>query len=103
MRRGFFVDCPLARLTHDFGSFGLLEEPSAPGLTAEVDQHAAGIRDSIEQDGVRLSRRSLAYYLTGFLDGCRERGWHSDAVDHDWETLRLLAICRMARERGFVR
>ncbi|GLU46770.1 DUF6401 family natural product biosynthesis protein [Nocardiopsis ansamitocini] len=103
MRRGFFADCPLARLSSDFGQFGLGEEPFAPGLTAEIDQHTAGVRDSITRDGMVLSRRSLVSYLHGFLDGCRERGWHSDSVEYDWETLRLLAICRLAKEYGFVR
>lgn len=102
MRRGFYADCPLTRLTRDFGTLGLREELSAPGLIAEIDQHSAGVRDSIERDGVRLSRQSLTHYLHGFLDGCRERGWYSDTADYDWETLRLLAICRMAREYGFV-
>lgn len=103
MRRGFSVDCPLTGLTHAFDSVGLGEESPSPGLTAQLDQHTAAVRDSLARDGVRLSRRSLGHYLRGFLDGCRERGWHSDTVDYDWETLRLLAICRLAREHGFIR
>ncbi|RCV50533.1 DUF6401 family natural product biosynthesis protein [Marinitenerispora sediminis] len=103
MRRGFFVECPLARLSFDFGQFGLLAAREDPGVTAELDQHAAAVRDSIERDGTRLTRSSLTHYLHGFVDGCRERGWDSDGVDYDWETLRLLAICRLAKEYGFIR
>ncbi|KUP96602.1 DUF6401 family natural product biosynthesis protein [Thermobifida cellulosilytica] len=103
MRSGFSARCPLAQLTHAFDSVGLREEPSVPGLLAQVDQHVAAVRDALADSGVPLSRRSLAQYLRGFLDGCRERGWHSTEVDYDWETLRLLAICRLAREEGFVR
>ncbi|GAA3722481.1 hypothetical protein HDA32_000850 [Spinactinospora alkalitolerans] len=103
MRRGFFAECPLARLSHDFGQFGLLEASASPGLTAELDQHSAAVRDSIQRDGAAVSRRSLAHYLRGFMDGCLERGWHSSGAGYDWETLRLLAICQMAKEYGFVR
>ncbi|MEY9213716.1 hypothetical protein NI17_023320 [Thermobifida halotolerans] len=102
MRSGFSANCPLVRLTHAFDSFGLREDSSAPGLVAQVDQHVAGVRDSLSRDGLPLTRRSLTHYLQGFLDGCRERGWHSDGADYDWETLRLLAVCRLAREEGFV-
>lgn len=76
---------------------------TSPGLVAMVDQHAAAIRDSIERDGVRLSRQSLTHYLHGFLDGIRERGWYSSDTALDWETLRLMAVCWLAEQRGFVR
>lgn len=102
MRRGLSTECPLSKLWRDFGAFGLYAAVAEPRLTAELDQHAAAVRDSIERDGVALSRRSLTHYLHGFLDGCRERGWDSDSVEFDWETIRLLAIGRMARESGFV-
>ncbi len=103
MRNGFFADCPLTRLSHDFDVV-MAESPTAdPALTAVLDQHAAAVRDSILADRVEVTRRSLAHYLQGFVDGCRERGWSSDSVEYDWETLRMLAICRMAKEHGFVR
>ncbi|GAA3741120.1 DUF6401 family natural product biosynthesis protein [Salinactinospora qingdaonensis] len=103
MLRGLFAKCPLSRLSHDFGQFGLLGAHATPGLTAELDQHAAAVRDAIEHGGARISRQSLTHYLHGFLDGCRERGWFSAAIEYEWELLRLLAICRMAKEYGFVR
>ncbi|MFC7327668.1 DUF6401 family natural product biosynthesis protein [Marinactinospora rubrisoli] len=103
MRRGFFVECPLTRLSFDIGHFGLLAAREDPGFTAELDQHAAAVRDSIEGDGLRVTRSSLTHYLHGFVDGCRERDRGYDSVDYDWETLRLLAICRMAKEYGFIR
>lgn len=102
MRRGFPVECPLSRLSRDFDAFGLFNSIPEPWLTAGLDQHAAAVRDSIERDGVGVSRRSLTHYLRGFMDGCVERGWTSASVHFDWETMRLLAICRMARECGFV-
>ncbi|WP_046470321.1 DUF6401 family natural product biosynthesis protein [Allosalinactinospora lopnorensis] len=103
MRNGFFTDCPLTRLSRGFDLFGPLNISEDPALTAQLDQHAAAVRDSISGDGIEVTRRSLAHYLQGFMDGCRERGWDSSSVDYDWETLRVLAICRMAKEYGFVR
>lgn len=94
---------PLALLMREVGHFGLSEMRSVPGLTAEVDQHAAAVRAAIESDGARLTRRALAQYAMGFLDGVQERGWFSDSRGYDWETLRLVAICWLAREAGFVR
>ncbi|MDA2808405.1 DUF6401 family natural product biosynthesis protein [Nocardiopsis suaedae] len=103
MRSGFDAQGPLARLSREFDVFGPLGGGVEPWLTAELDQHAAAVRDSIVGGGARLTRRSLTGYLRGFVDGCRERGWHSTSSEYDWETLRLLAICRLAKECGFVR
>lgn len=103
MSRGFSIDCPLTRLSRDFHQFGLLDTAPPPWMTAQIDQHAAAVRTSIQRDGVRLSRRSLAHYVRGFLDGTLERGWASDDTEYDWETLRLMAVCWLAKEQGFVR
>lgn len=105
MRRGYSAEGSLAQLTRDFGVFGPLnaEADPEPWLVAELDQHSAAIRESICADGARMTHRTLTHYLFGFMDGCRERGWYSSSDEYDWETLRLLAICRLAREYGFVR
>ncbi|WP_067965670.1 DUF6401 family natural product biosynthesis protein [Nocardiopsis trehalosi] len=103
MRRGFFTEGPLARLSREFGLLGPLSAAPEPWLTAELDQHAAAVRDSIAAGGARVSHRSLTRYLHGFMDGCRERGWDSGSDGYDWETLRVLAVCRLAKEYGFVR
>ncbi|WP_017592771.1 DUF6401 family natural product biosynthesis protein [Nocardiopsis potens] len=103
MRSGFDAQGPLARLSREFDVFGPLSGSTEPWLTAELDQHAAAVRDSIASGGASLTLRSLTSYLRGFVDGCRERGWHSTSAEYDWETVRLLAICRLAKESGFVR
>ncbi|GAB3487601.1 DUF6401 family natural product biosynthesis protein [Nocardiopsis coralliicola] len=103
MRSGFGAQGPLALLSREFDVFGPLRGPLDPWLVAELDQHTASVRDSIAGGGSDLSPRSLDGYLRGFVAGCRERGWHSDTADYDWETVRLLAICRLAKECGFVR
>ncbi|GAA4915112.1 DUF6401 family natural product biosynthesis protein [Streptomonospora salina] len=103
MRPGYFAEGPLARLTREFGLFGPLGDSTEPWMTAELDQHAAAVRDSIGADGDRLTGQGLSRYLDGFMDGCRERGWHSSCDGYDWETLRVLAVLRLAKEHGFVR
>ncbi|MDS1269751.1 DUF6401 family natural product biosynthesis protein [Lipingzhangella sp. LS1_29] len=103
MLRGFFTECPLTQLSRDLDAFGMLSTSVHPGLLAQIDQHTAAIRDSISQDGVPVTRTSLAHYLRGFLDGARERGWDSTGDSYDWETLRLMSICSLARDLGFVR
>ncbi|MUL39842.1 hypothetical protein FZ103_01380 [Streptomonospora sp. PA3] len=103
MRPGFFAEGPLARLSREFGLLGPLGDSIEPWMTAELDQHAAAVRDSIAADGGSITRLSLSRYLDGFMDGCRERGWHSSCDGYDWETLRVLAVCRLAKEHGFVR
>ncbi|MFD0776162.1 DUF6401 family natural product biosynthesis protein [Streptomonospora algeriensis] len=103
MHPGSFAEGPLARLSREFGMLGPLDDSTEPWMTAELDQHAAAVRDSIVADGGRLTRMGLSRYLDGFMDGCRERGWHSSCDGYDWETLRVLAVLRLAKEHGFVR
>lgn len=103
MPRGTSVRHPLAGLTHNFHKIGPLDGPLPPWMGAELDQHAAQVCEGITLSGSELNARSLGTYLHGFLDGCLERGWDSMDVEYDWETLRILAICRLAKERGFVR
>jgi len=103
MSIGTSVRHPLAGLTRDFHRIGPLDAPLEPWMGAELDQHAAEVSDGITGTGSELNARTLGTYLHGFLDGCLERGWDSETSDYDWETLRVLAICRLAKERGFVR
>ena len=103
MPRGTSVRHPLAGLTLDFHRRGPLQGPLEPWMCAELDQHAAQVCEGIVSGGADLNAGTLGTYLHGFLDGCLERGWDSDDAGYDWETLRILAICRLAKERGFVR
>ncbi|HEX4813945.1 MAG TPA: DUF6401 family natural product biosynthesis protein [Nonomuraea sp.] len=77
-------DAQLARMSGD------------PGLVAAVDQHAAVLRDAIP-----LDRETLGDYLLGFLDELRHRGW-SFTGEPDPASLRLTAVCWLARELGFL-
>ncbi|MEW9549087.1 DUF6401 family natural product biosynthesis protein [Nonomuraea sp. NPDC050783] len=67
-----------------------------PGLVAAVDQHAADLRDAIP-----LDRETLGDYLLGFLDELRRRGW-TFTGEPDAPSLRLTAVCWLAREHGFL-
>lgn len=103
MLRGFFAECPLTQLSRDLDEFEVLTTQPQPGLLAQIDQHAAAIRDSLTRDGLGMNRRSLTDYMRGFVDGARERGWHPIGAKHDWATLRLVSICWLARDLGYVR
>ncbi|MBB6173271.1 hypothetical protein HNR23_003331 [Nocardiopsis mwathae] len=103
MPRGFYTEGSLARLSREFDVFGPLSSDPEPWMTAELDQHAAAVCESITRDAGAVTLQNLSSYLQGFVDGCRERGWRSDSAGYDWETLRLLAVCRLAKEHGFVR
>ncbi|GGO63963.1 DUF6401 family natural product biosynthesis protein [Nonomuraea cavernae] len=67
-----------------------------PGLVAAVDQHAAALRDAIP-----LDRETLGDYLLGFADELRHLGWTPGGED-DLATVRLTAICWLARELGLL-
>lgn len=67
-----------------------------PGMLAAVDQHIAALRDAIELDA-----ETLGDYLLGFLDELRDRRW-TFTGEPDFPTLRLTAICLLARELGYL-
>lgn len=90
------------------GEPGLAAAGQRAGLMALIDQHAAVIRDSLGDPGDGISAVSLAGYASGVRDALIEADWRLPAVtDQDWSkpewpTLRLLAICSLARTRGYV-
>ncbi|PZF80489.1 DUF6401 family natural product biosynthesis protein [Jiangella anatolica] len=70
----------------------------APGLLAEVDQHAAAVRDILVVTGHGLGPVELADYARGVEDVARERGWRHG--DDDWVSLRLAGVCLLAMADG---
>jgi hypothetical protein len=74
-----------------------------PGLLAEVDQHAAAVRDALIQVSGRISAVGLAAYADGVIDTAASSGWQPPA-DPDgagwaapsWPLVRLLAVCVVA-------
>ncbi|WP_229398235.1 DUF6401 family natural product biosynthesis protein [Micromonospora okii] len=92
----------LAVLTVSLGTAGLSAAAARPGLLAEVDQHAAAVRDSLGGDRRPLTASALAGYAEGVRDAAREHGWQpparsADWSEPDWLLTRLLAVCALAR------
>jgi hypothetical protein len=92
----------LAELHETVGFSGLVAAGANPGLMAAVDQHAAGIRDSLSADERPLTAVTLAAYAEGVRDAAFTHGWHPPAgeidwSENDWVLLRLLAVCSLAR------
>jgi len=91
----------LEELHRTVGFTGLAAAAESPGLMAVVDQHAAGIRDSLEADVRPLTPVVLAAYAEGVRDAAFTHGWRPPAdeidwADNDWVLRRLLAVCALA-------
>ncbi|HET6479825.1 MAG TPA: DUF6401 family natural product biosynthesis protein [Actinoplanes sp.] len=92
----------LADLHDTIGFSGLDAADANPGLMALVDQHAAGIRDSLSSDARPLTPVLLAAYAEGVRDAAFTHGWRPpvDTINwaaNDWVLRRLLAVCLLAR------
>jgi Family of unknown function (DUF6401) len=92
----------LAELQDTVGVSGLAAADETPGLMAAVDQHAAGIRDSLSVDTRPLTPVLLAAYAEGVRDAAFTHGWRPpmspiDWSADDWVLTRLLAVCSLAR------
>ncbi|GIE33154.1 hypothetical protein Ait01nite_061990 [Actinoplanes italicus] len=92
----------LADLTAAVGVSGLAAAQENPGLMSVIDQHAAGVRDSLNADSRPLTAILLAAYAEGVRDAAFQHGWTApedgiDWSDNDWVLRRLLAICMLAR------
>ncbi|CAM3113783.1 DUF6401 domain-containing protein [Saccharomonospora xinjiangensis] len=74
-----------------------------PARLAEMDQHAAAVRDILTSEGGTAGVVELAAYAQGVLDAAAEAGWtpesHTTASVEsttNWIVLRLLAVCALA-------
>jgi hypothetical protein len=101
----------LDQLHEQIGTAGLVAAAAIPGLGATVDQHAAAVRDilttGVESGAAVAGTVLLAGYAQGVLDHLRESGTSvrvpgetSGWVHADWASLRLLAVCSLARDAG---
>jgi hypothetical protein len=92
----------LTELHAAVGVSGLEAADADPGLMATVDQHTAGIRDSLSVDVRPLTAVLLAAYAEGVRDAAFTHGWRAPAgmidwSESDWVLRRLLAVCALAR------
>lgn len=97
------VQMLLDRLHRRIGAAGLAAAAVLPGLSAQVDQHAAEVRDLLGVHGRRPTLSALASYADGLLDGATDRGWQLPQHDlvgwvgADGVAVRLVALCGLAR------
>jgi hypothetical protein len=95
----------LTGLMSHLGEAGLGVAGRSAGLLADLDQHAASVRDALgdPQDGPNAV--SLAGYATGVRDALVDADWDlPDEIDWSapqWPTVRLLAVCSLARTNGY--
>jgi hypothetical protein len=92
----------LDELYASVGAEGLAAAAANPGLLAIVDQHAAGVRDSLSADVRPLTAVLLAAYAEGVRDAAFTHGWQPPAgavnwSEGDWVMRRLLAVCAIAQ------
>lgn len=102
----------LNRLHDEVGAAGMAAAAAVPGIAAAVDQHAAAVRDSttigLETSVAIAGMVLLASYARGVVEHARAQGWQplpaGDTRWHsaDWTTLRLVAVCDMAKGAGRV-
>ncbi|MCW2911994.1 MAG: hypothetical protein JWN52_62 [Actinomycetia bacterium] len=86
----------LRGLIRDIGEAGVAKMATDPGLAAEVDQHAAAVRDVITGSGGELHEAALLDYLHGFADTALEQGWWP-GEEYDWQLVRVIAVCSLVR------
>lgn len=92
----------LEELMASVGESGLPATAGSPALLATIDQHAAGIRDSLSADVRPLTAVILAAYAEGVRDAAFKHGWRPPVgpitwSEHNWVLYRLLAVCLLAR------
>jgi hypothetical protein len=91
----------LEELHATVGAEGLAVAAAHPGLMSIVDQHMAGVRDSLSTDVRPLTAVILAAYAEGVRDAAFTHGWRPpvdsfDWSENDWVMRRLLAVCALA-------
>ena len=90
------------------GEAGLAAAAASAGLQAVVDQHAAAVRDALGDPERGPNAVSLASYATGVRDTLIEAQWQLPPTSQldwsraEWPTLRLIAVCALARTGGHV-
>ena len=92
----------LDELMASVGVSGLAAAAASPALLAVVDQHAAGVRESLTGDVRPMTAIILAAYAEGVRDAAFKHGWvppvgEIDWTSNDWVLRRLLAVCSLAR------
>jgi len=109
--------CP-ARLLLDemmarVGVDGLVAAHGDAGLLAEVDQHAAAVRESLHHAGREVGAEGLAAYAKSIAAAAIRVGRPLPAPGHgpltgtawltaEWHLMRLVAVCLIAEAAGLL-
>ncbi|ANZ43182.1 hypothetical protein BBK82_32060 [Lentzea guizhouensis] len=94
----------ISDLSERIGVAGWTTLALTPALAAEVDQHAAAVRDilllGVESSATVAAIVLLASYGRGLLDSALEAGdpWRGEATS--WLGVRLMAVCQLAHAHG---
>jgi hypothetical protein len=102
-----FLDDLMARVGVD----GLSAALADPGLLAQVDQHAAAVREALTGAGRRADADGLAAYGRSVVAAATRMGRPIPEAGHayvsgaawlraEWHLLRLLAVCLIAESTG---
>jgi Family of unknown function (DUF6401) len=88
------------------GVDGLVAALRSPGLLAEVDQHAAAVRDAVAAAGRELDAPALYRYARSVVAAAHRMGRELPAYDGSaagadwtgagWHLVRLVAVCALA-------
>jgi predicted secreted hydrolase len=95
------------------GVDGLVAAHAEPGLLAQVDQHAAAVRDALAHAGREVDADGLASYVRSIVAAAVRMGrpvpqpgeayvsgpaW----LAAEWHLLRLVAVCMIAESAGLL-
>jgi hypothetical protein len=105
------IACP-ARVMLDemmarVGVDGLVAAHADPGLLAQVDQHAAAVRDALAHAGREVGAEGLASYAKSIVAAAERMGRPVPQPGHapisgtawltaEWHLMRLVAVCMIA-------
>jgi len=95
------------------GVDGLTAALAHPGLLAHLDQHGAAVREAVRRSGRRITPETLAGYGGSVAAAAHRMGRAIPApgeadlpgvdwLHAEWHLLRLLAVCAMAEECGWL-
>jgi hypothetical protein len=93
----------LTQLRRRIATGGVSAMRADPALLAQVDQHAAAVRDALTEVSGRVTAVGLAAYADGVMDTAACDGWQlptdADGLEWcapSWPLVRLLAVCLVA-------
>jgi hypothetical protein len=95
------------------GVDGLVAAHADAGLLAEIDQHAAAVRDALAQAGREIGAEGLASYARSIAAAARRMGRPIPEPGHayvdgsawltaEWHLMRLVAVCLIAESSGLL-